>query len=164
MLSLHHVWLWGSCHKHLQARKTFFINFSVYFSYYKSGNLKKKKNKWNKHITLQTFVLMNFSLFGQQKLNLVISLACSSAFSFLLNRKLWKCSSLHLHLILTAQEQFSAVVLIDCSSIMLSLWWWRHQTGHKQRFLVWWWPWQQSLERLSLQLHWHLQPFSLTFL
>lgn len=34
------IWLWGSCHKHLQARKIFFIHFSVYFSYYKSGNLK----------------------------------------------------------------------------------------------------------------------------
>lgn len=56
MLSVHHVWLWGSCHKHLQARKTFFIHFSLYFICCKSPNL--KINEIN--VSLQTFVLMNY--------------------------------------------------------------------------------------------------------
>lgn len=126
-VSVHHVWLWGSCHKHLQARTFFFfIHFSVYFSYYKSGNLKINEINISlcRRLSWWISVCLAIRKWIQSFLRHVNMLHLNIIWSFLLNRKLRKYLSLHLRLITTAQERFSAMVLIDCSSISLILWWW----------------------------------------
>lgn len=52
-----------------------------------------------------------------------------NGWSFLYKTERCRSPALWLLLISTAQERFSAVGFIDCSSIVL-IFWWRHQTGH----------------------------------